>query len=363
MPPKISFAKKSITCVLAGLVIGAAVFRQGITYFRSWVPQRVLVLVPFFFVAVAVIYVIFWQARKTDRPATLAFWQGLIRYGVAFDLAEFGWSKICHLQLVLPASKLDLPYRSFSSSELFWYFYSHSYPLACIIAGLQITGALLLLFHKTRLTGVFVLLPVLANIVLMDIFYSIGDSSVVHASIMMAGVLYFLFIEFQRLKEFFFHAKDRLPSVHLPSWVKMAIRLSVIYVPLLLIALHGRPDRYPELTGKYEVQPVRLDQRALYKTGCADSVLSTVYFDVRNGCVFEFNSPERRWNGNFTRDNESSGDVSPKSFRFRIDWRSPVDKPVFNGLLSQTDGSGRWALRGTLGKDSLDIILQKVDRR
>jgi hypothetical protein len=28
---------------------------------------------------------------------------------VAFDLAEFGWAKICHLQLVMPASKLDLP--------------------------------------------------------------------------------------------------------------------------------------------------------------------------------------------------------------------------------------------------------------
>jgi len=49
--------------------------------------------------------------------ATLAFWQGLIRYGVAFDLAEFGWAKIFHLQLAIPLSKLDLPYNSFSPSD------------------------------------------------------------------------------------------------------------------------------------------------------------------------------------------------------------------------------------------------------
>lgn len=193
------------------MVIGAAVFRQGVTYFRTWVPSRELALVPFIAVTVAVICVIVWQVRKTNKPGALAFWQGLIRYGVAFDLAEFGWAKICRLQLVMPISKLDLPYCSFSPSDLFWTFFSHSYLLDCIIGGLQIAGALLLLFRRTRLVGVFIPLPVLANILLMDIFYQIGNSVVVHASIMMAGVLYLLFIEFHRLKEFFFGAKDQLP--------------------------------------------------------------------------------------------------------------------------------------------------------
>ena len=189
---KISFVKKIITCILAGLVIGASAMRMGVTYFRTWVPVRGLSIIPFLAIVAAVVYALIWQARKTNNPATLAFWQGLIRYGVAFDLAEFGWAKICHLQLVMPLSKLDLPYNSFSSSDLFWYFFSYSYTLGCIIATLQITGAMLLLFHRTRLLGVFILLPVLANILLMDIFYQIGYSVVVHASIMMAGILYFL---------------------------------------------------------------------------------------------------------------------------------------------------------------------------
>lgn len=342
---KISFFKKLITCVLAGLVIGAEVMRQGMTYFRQWVPMRVLSMIPLLAVTAAVIGLIVWQARKTNKPGTLAFWQGLIRYGVAFDLAEFGWTKICHMQLVMPISKLDLPYRSFSPSDLFWNFFGHSYLFGCIIGGLQIVGALLLLFRRTRLVGVFVLIPVLANILMMDIFYQIGDSVVVHASIMMAGVLYFLFIEFDRLKAFFFAAKDQLPAVRLPAFAKMAIRLSIIYIPLLLIAMHGKPDKHPELTGKYIVA-------GRGNTGCADSVLTVVYFDIRDECVFEFNTPQRRWNGTYSKDNR----------QLKISWRSPADKPAFNGILTPADGAGTLVLRGKLGDDSMNVVLQKVSQ-
>jgi hypothetical protein len=346
---KISFLKKFITCVLAGLVIGAFTFRQSITWLPTLVPIRLINVIPFLSLAAAVVYAFIWQARKTNRPATLAFWQGLIRYGVAFDLASFGWEKICHLQLVMPQSKLDLPYRSFAPSDLFWYFFSHSYLFGCIIAGIQIVGAMLLLFGRTRLVGVFVLLPVLANILLMDIFYQIGDSVVVHVSIMMAGTLYFLFIEFNRLKEFFFAAKNQLPALNFSKYFKIAIRLSIIYLPLLFIAMHGRPDKNPLLTGKYEVEQLRMNQQILYRTSCADSILTVVYFDIKNGCVFEFNTPQNRWNGTYTL---TGGHLE-------ISWRRPADKPVFKGTISPADGSGRVTLTGVLGTDSLNLILQK----
>src|SRR6186997_2874659 len=185
---KISFLKKLITCILAGLVIGASAFRISITYFRTWGDIGSFSIIPFLTTIAAIVYVLIWQVRKTNNPSTLAVWQGLIRYGVAFDLAEFGWAKIFHRQLVMPLSKFDLPYNSFSPSDLFWSFFSHSYMFGGIIAALQIIGALLLLFHRTRLVGVFILLPVLANILLMDIFYQIGFSVVVHTFIMMAGI-------------------------------------------------------------------------------------------------------------------------------------------------------------------------------
>jgi hypothetical protein len=348
---KISFVKKLITCALAGLVIGASSFRISITYFRTWGTIRGFSIIPFLTVLTAVVCALIWQARKTNNPSTLAFWQGLIRYGVAFDLAEFGWAKICHLQLVMPSSKLDLPYNSFSPSDLFWTFFSHSYVFGCIIAALQIAGAMLLLFHRTRLVGVFILLPVLANILLMDIFYQIGFSVVIHASIMMTGILYFLVIEFNRLKDFFFAATNRLPALHFSKTVKWIIRLSIIYIPLLLIAMHGKVDKYPNLTGKYEVKQLSINRQLLYPDPFADSILTIVYFDIKNRCTFQFNTTAKRWNGTFTKDND----------HLKIKWLSPADEPAFNGMISTVNNSGKLTLTGMLGKDSMEVILQKVN--
>ncbi|MEP7377863.1 MAG: hypothetical protein ABI675_30975 [Chitinophagaceae bacterium] len=348
---RISFVKKLITCILAGLVIGASAFRISITYFRALGTIGNFSIIPFFTVIAAVVYALIWQARKTNHPSTLAFWQGLIRYGVAFDLAEFGWAKIFHRQFVMPLSKFDLPYNSFSPSDLFWTFFSHSYLFGCIIAALQITGAMLLLFHRTRLVGVFILLPVLANILLMDIFYQIGYSVVVHTSIMMAGIIYFLVIEFNRLKEFFFTATNRLPELHFSKYVKGLIRLSIIYIPLLLIAMHGKVNKYPDLTGKYEVKQLSLNRQLLHQDTCAGSILTVVYFDIKNGCVFQFNDPAKRWNGNFSKD----------SNHLKIKWFYPVGKPGFNGTMSTVTGSANLMLTGILGRDSMEVILQKVN--
>jgi len=347
---KISFPKKIITCALAGLVIGASMLRMGFTFFKAWLPVRIISVIPFVMVTIAIFYAIIWQIRKTNNPATLAFWQGLIRYGVAFDLATFGWEKIFHLQLVMPLSKLDAPFSSFTSQEVFWTFFSHSYPMSCIIAAFQITGAMLLLFHRTRLAGVFILLPVLANILMMDIFYQIGISVVIHASIMMAGTLYFLFIEFNRLKEFFFNAKDQLPAVHLSKFGKIAIRLSIIYIPMLLIAMHRPLNKDPLLTGKYEVKQININRQVLSPGSCADSILTVVYFDARNECVFEFNTSQKRWYGTYTKNKD----------KLEIKWRTPAKKPLFTGVISPVSATGNLILTGMLGSDSVKVTLHRT---
>ncbi|MBO9730240.1 MAG: hypothetical protein J7623_16490 [Chitinophaga sp.] len=348
----IPFSQKLITCTLAGLIIGATTLRMGFTFMLTRLPMSVIVNVPTLLVVSAIIYAFIWQFRKTNHPATLAFWQGLIRYGVAFDLAMFGWEKIFHSQFSMPGSKFDLPYSSLSSSDLFWCFFGQSYTFGCIIAGCQILGSMLLLFRRTRLVGVFILLPVLANILLMDIFYKIGTSVVIHASIMLSGLLYFLFIEFKRLKEFFFAAKDQLPRFHLSKFLKIAVRLSIIYIPLLLLASRPKPNRDPDLMGKYEVKQLSVNRRELHRTGCADSLLTTVYFDIKNGCVFEFNTVQRRWYGKYQRHNN----------QLTIQWHNPADKPVFKGVISPVNANAPLTLTGTVGKDTMSVTLQKVSR-
>ena len=57
--------------------------------------------------------------------------------------------------------------------ELTWTYFGFSHGMSAIIAFAQIGGSVLLLFRKTALLGVCLLLPVLLNIILIDIFYEI----------------------------------------------------------------------------------------------------------------------------------------------------------------------------------------------
>jgi hypothetical protein len=115
--------------------------------------------------------------------------------------------------------------------------------------------------------------------------------------------------------------------------------------------MQTKVDRHPELTGKYSVKQLSINQQLVSRSNCADSTLTAVYFDIKNGCVFQFNTPTNRWNGAYTKD----------SNHLKIKWHSPTGKPAFNGTLSKVNGTGNLMLAGMLGNDSMDVILQKVN--
>ncbi|MRG48995.1 hypothetical protein GFS24_28055 [Chitinophaga sp. SYP-B3965] len=68
-------------------------------------------------------YAFVWRKRNS-----LVFFQSLIAYALAFDLASFGWQKICHLQMVVPLGVLDLPFNSLDGETLTWAYFRRSYP-------------------------------------------------------------------------------------------------------------------------------------------------------------------------------------------------------------------------------------------
>jgi len=75
------------------------------------------------------------------------------------------------LQFFTPLAKLDMPFNSFTPEDLTWAYFGHSRVFVCIIGSFQILGSFLLLFSRTRLLDVFVLLPVMLNIVLLNACY------------------------------------------------------------------------------------------------------------------------------------------------------------------------------------------------
>ena len=97
-----------------------------------------------------------------------------LRYFCAFMLYMYGVSKLLHLQFNV-AELAPRPIGSLNGYQLTWFYYGYSRVYASILGLTQVTGATLLLFRKTTLLAALIMLPVMANILLINMFILVND--------------------------------------------------------------------------------------------------------------------------------------------------------------------------------------------
>lgn len=349
------YLKKLVVCLLAGITVVITLQRISYRLIWEWVghhypPPMFALFFGVLILLAAVVYSFLWQGKEkkglVDSPAVLAMWQSILAGSIGLDLAMFGWQKLFHQQFIVPMGRLDEPFNSFSGEDLTWAYFAASYVFTCVIGVCQIVGSFLLFVKRTRLFGAIFLFPVLLNITLIDIFYGLEAGVTVHAILLMIGVLYLIFQQYGRLVAFFFSREGRAGF----GAVVMPIAL-VVLLPLLLVASFRSPDRNPQLTGKYDVQALRVNGESVAATSCQDSVLTSVIFDLNNEMVLEFNSLQRRWIGNYRLDRSTGGLVAS--------WHFPAQaKDTLVAKLEQ-GRPGAWHITGSIGATSFQALLVK----
>lgn len=356
MLPKSLIHKLSI-CLIAGLICGITVLRIGDRFLSFIIPVPVVIGVSVAILVASLCSAFVWhrrhQSNRLDNAKVNAFWLGVMRYGIAFDLAMFGFQKIFHLQFTTPLGMLDEPYSSFSGQWLTWSYFGHSYGFAFTIGASQIVGSMLLLFNRTRLLGAVFLLPVMLNIILIDYFYELDLGVLIHALILLAGLIYLLLLDYQRLVAFFIQYRGT-DAVQVNRVVKLAGRMSILVLPLLIIATYGSPDKHPGMTGKYAVTDLRINNVPKMTETCSDSLLTTVYFDIANDCVFKFNSLERRMFGSY--------DLQEGNGQIHITWYHPPNArgTSFDGVVKRNNET-EIELVGRFQNDSMRVKLQRQE--
>lgn len=106
------------------------------------------------------------SARTKPYPKLLDW----LRYFCAFMLYMYGSSKLLHMQFHLNAELAGRPVGSLNGFELTWFYFGYSRSYATILGLTQVIGATLFLFRKTTLLAAATMLPVMANIVLLNAF-------------------------------------------------------------------------------------------------------------------------------------------------------------------------------------------------
>ncbi len=109
-----------------------------------------------------------------QQQPTMSTGVRVARWIAAVLMITYGFAKLTGSQFTVIDSEVTKPMGEVSGFWLTWYYFGSSTVYGTVIALVEIGGGLLLAWPRTSLVGALVLLPVVGNIILMDILFGIG---------------------------------------------------------------------------------------------------------------------------------------------------------------------------------------------
>jgi hypothetical protein len=171
------------------------------------------------------------MAEPTDPYPKYLDW---LRYLSAFLLFTYGSSKLLGIQFTLPPEMALRPVGSLTGYQLTWYYYSYSHAYANILGLTQLAGGAMLLFRKTALLGAAMMFPVILNILMVNVFFSIAFGALCTSAFICASMLAILWHDRRALVDVFW--TDQASE---PASVRRYYRMAAAAVGLLVVALMG----------------------------------------------------------------------------------------------------------------------------
>lgn len=193
-------------------------------------------------VAFSIGFSFYWQKKENkgtfNSIRCISWLSTLLRYWIAFLLLDFGFQKIFEVNFNYSYHINDSLSGALTGPELTWKYYGFSYGLAVILAFFQIIGSILLLFKRTALLGITILLPVMLNIVLINVFYSIGPITLFTSILIILGLINLFLQQKIDVINFFNQHKNRLPSIG-NNFLRSTARVLCILIPLLFVIYYN----------------------------------------------------------------------------------------------------------------------------
>jgi hypothetical protein len=213
------------------------------------------------------------------------------RFVASLLILTYGFAKLNGSQFTVLDSELDKPLGEVSGFWLTWYYFGYSPVYGAFIALAQVAGGLLLTFRRTALLGACLLLPIVTNIIFVDIFYGIELEALGAALVVEAALLVIVSAHRGELFELFWKRQNSAfpagASTRRAAGGKYAARALMLVVPAVFTYwLANYNNRVPTpLDGVWDVSEVSANLGASAGVG----VPSVVFFERNRPhlCVFK----------------------------------------------------------------------------
>lgn len=266
-----------------------------------------------------------------------------VRYYAAFMLLSYGFAKVMGAQFTVLDSQLAKPMGDVSGFWLTWYYFGYSPVYAAIVAWTQIGGALLLCFRRTALIGSLVLLPVMVNIVSIDVWvvrFPSDSGALRNAVSVLFAVLIVASFHARDLYRFFIRRRNDLSILTRYRVLSITVQLVVVLALVVYTAHDGYwlanvNNRAPTpIDGAWHVVGIQ---------GTKSELPEWIYFEYNRAYMVVFQFPDGRTETHDFRVDDQSRtlDISKDwltagSEKFRGSWNRAGDAMTLRGVWGGT---------------------------
>lgn len=131
------------------------------------------------------------------------------------------------------------------------------------------------------MAGVLILLPVMNNILCIDLLYKIDAGALINSILLCSELTYMLIIEYKSFLAFFSMLQSNLQVINGKSFLKLLFRFAVIVLPFLATpAWKKQIKKDSVINGIYEVEKLKINDTSVNvdSNRKTDSVLTRPYF-------------------------------------------------------------------------------------
>lgn len=147
-----------------------------------------------------------------------------------------------YLKGKLPAEVATTTLGEASSFSLAWTFMGHSYYYILFIGLAQLIGAWFLLWNKTKLLGVFILIPIMINIIVFDIIFLDVYPALANALIAFSMLMLIMFFNKEKIIEAF----QALTFLSEKPKIQLKKRILTLAITVIIIILIFAFDSFIE---------------------------------------------------------------------------------------------------------------------
>ncbi|MEN0050123.1 MAG: hypothetical protein AAF806_23870 [Bacteroidota bacterium] len=131
----------------------------------------------------------------------------------------------------LPEEIANLPLKEVIDFDLAWTFFGYSTFYICFIGASQVIGAFLLLFERTKLLGVAILIPILLNIIVVDIAFKISWGATTSALMYLSALFYVLYFNKEKViaaLQVLTRKEVLAKPLRQKKWIKLLIAVGIV---------------------------------------------------------------------------------------------------------------------------------------